>query len=337
MKYILYIILISGVSSIAYAQPTLNNFANYSIGDSTKYMSCDTTGFNPGTSGVNQTWNFSNLTVVDSSIHAVIHRNSASNGGQFPNASFVEVFDGNEIYIENNASQYAVGGLSLSGIIIKYPNTQINYMRPATYQDTLVDTFTSDYNAMSFNVKGGGVIRTKVDGYGTLILPDSTYTDVLRFKSEFEQVDTIQGLPGPGNLIFIKSHVYIWFDSSHTNALLRVDSVDIKSPVQNTTVYTVNYYKAAQPVVGINSLTSDKVIIGCYMGNGILKISADFDRNSIYKVYAYNTIGQAVYSSQFKPSGDMYLTDIPDLPSGVYYISLHADNQPPVSVKVYKQ
>lgn len=299
-------------------------------------MSCDTAGFSAGSGGANQTWNFTSLNVVDSLIYAIVHRNSASNGGQFPNASFVEVFGTNEVYVENNASQYAVGGLSQSGIIIKYPNTQINYNRPATYQDTLVDTFTTEYTVMSFNVKGAGVIRTKVDGYGTLVLPDSTYSNVLRFKIESDEVDTIQGLPAPANLVLVKARGYIWFDAKHKGALMRVDSIDIKSPVQNTTVYTVSYYKAGQ-ALGVQSISSFTEDAACYIGTGVIKINAPFNSDKEYHLSVYNSSGQVVFSDKFKATGNLYTNTISDLPNGLYYMSLSADNQQISAIKVYKR
>lgn len=73
-----------------------------------------------------------------------------------------------------------------------------------SFNTTVTDTFT---------IKGSpaaGIVTIHADGYGTLLLPEGQYEDVLRVVIT-------------GSHPWFKYQVYAWFDNKHASALLIID------------------------------------------------------------------------------------------------------------------
>jgi hypothetical protein len=87
------------------------------------------------------------------------------------------------------------------------------------------DSFTSlDYGGNSY-IDGKGCQLITADGYGTLILPDTTYTNVLRVKKTFtvRRVQNILGQTFPATLSV--DEVYEWYsDFASRTYLLQVSN-----------------------------------------------------------------------------------------------------------------
>ena len=134
---------------------------------------------------------------------------STTNGNLFPSANLVEKYsDGSFVYVNKTLNEnYLVGYIdtTTSNPAINYPNPMLFAKRPLNYGTIIKDTFTiSGSSAL-------GIVTIDPDAYGTLILPNGTYTNTLRVKiSQVHQ--------------WFTSIVYVWFDGIHTSALVKVDN-----------------------------------------------------------------------------------------------------------------
>lgn len=330
--YLMAAMLTAGAAAVA--QPTLNNALNYSIGDSVKYYTSDSSAFNPGGTGANQTWNFSSLPIVDSFVQKI----ASPSGSQFPNANLVELSaGGSEIYINNTANSYNVVGIvqSSSNLNMRYTNSQKMLERPVTFNNSLTDTFESQYTYSGQNLSGGGITTTEADGYGTLTLPDSTYNNVLRLRAHSVQKDSISGSPIPIYIDIVRTS-YMWLVDGYKEPILRADSFYLNSPGPAITTYTVAYRPKRQ-TVGINDISISNNAYSCYLDKNVLKLNGELNSGKEYTIRVYNQSGSVVDEKKFTGKGNSYQTSIAELPYGVYIISLQEEHGSPVYLTTGRQ
>lgn len=336
MKKVYYTILLSLIGATVYSQPTLTNITNFSIGDKAWYHTCDTAGFKPGSAGANVTWDFSNISVKGPFEFKVIDKSQAQFGSQYPDADFVEVsIDGSEAYIKNTSTDYSLVAAEQAGVLISYPDNLLLTKRPVTYNDVFTDNYTTSYTYLSYSLSGSGSSTTTADGYGTLVLPDTTYNNVLRMHVNFSQTDKISGFPPPSDEVKIKGNIYIWLDAFHKAPLMRYDSLSIESLLQNTLTKKV-FFIDDNPV-SVNEVTTDAINIEAYISNSQVLLSADFNLHSKHVLRIYNSGGALVETISFVPETKKTLLPTKDLPTGNYILSVQEIGNNPVAIKVFKQ
>jgi hypothetical protein len=177
-------------------------------GDSINY-NIDTTTFKTVLSGGKGiTWSFTGLKKQDS---VKVHFKDTSGlqySSSFPSANYTSIINNELVYLEETAS-----GVKVKGAVITVQDTQFVAVYNTTYNhidfllnynDDLTETYFSDetkYNLLiyingvqnaadSLEINRTGTITKKVDGCGTLKMPDATY-DVLRIYKEETVADTV--------------------------------------------------------------------------------------------------------------------------------------------------
>lgn len=334
MKKLIYASILLFSAQMLQAQPVMTDLLNFTIGDTLHYKQVDTAGFNPGAAGANVTWDFSNMKFKRWLNIYIIHPNSASNGGLFPNATYVEALaSGDEVYVKNDAS-YTVEGVVQAGVVIQYPDARKVLTRPITYNDTFKDGYTTKYSVQTYNLEGAGNSTTIVDGYGQLITPDDTFDNVLRVKATFTQSDTVKGLvPLVANSIGTS---YYWFDSAHKEPLMRVEEIDITSPLQNARVYVVAYIDTNPPAADVEDVTSSSAKVNAVINDRNLLLSGDLITGKEYSLALYSQNGQAIVNTKFVANSNVLITSLPELPSGIYVLTLTKQGSRPQVIKVIK-
>ncbi len=210
MKMKITLLLVGIIPSIAFAQPTVTNAEDFTIGTVLKFQKCNTKGITEGKSGPNQTWDFSKLKPTGDTITEwMVLPSSTTHGHLFPTANQVEKYsDGSFVYVNKTESEnLLVGYVDTTKAFppTHYPNPMLFAKRPLNYGVTITDTFT---------MKGSpalGIITIEPDAYGTLILPNGTHNNVLRVKiTETHPWFTFT--------------IFVWFDGIKTSSLLKIDS-----------------------------------------------------------------------------------------------------------------
>jgi len=295
MKRTITLFMLALIPAILSAQPTITNAENFSIGTVLTFQQCNSTGVNPGNSGASQTWNFSTLTSLGTtSIETMVTPASTTHGNLFPTSNLVEQYsNGTFVYVNATVdSSYLVGYVdTTNNLIIHYPNSLLFALRPITYTNITTDTFSDIFSSPSYNFNGQGTSTINADGYGTLILPNGTYSNVLRLKITQNETDTI--LPSH-TLSNTNTISYVWFDGVHTSALLKIDSTHSGTFSSKSVEYLLN------ETTGITELTKNNVFnIYPNPTNGEFTIILQTDNAEINVT---DILGQGIIKTQTRQS-----------------------------------
>lgn len=131
----------------------------------------------PGSGGANQTWDLSAVTVSPAGVLTVIDPSTTPCASMFPTSNWGEQTPGTNpyIYMLRTASQIEVMGENWPSSCtggMTYSNTKIALKFPFNYTDTYSDPYV--------NNNGSYTCTVTYDGYGTLITPTGTITNVAR-------------------------------------------------------------------------------------------------------------------------------------------------------------
>jgi hypothetical protein len=175
--------LIAAVAGDSIAQPIITSSITSSpIGTiDTAYAASATVA--PGSGGAGITWNMSTLATIFAAKLTVANPATTPYASTFPSATFAVKVEGttttynydrqSSMGVENVAITY--GGV---GVGTDYsPNLRMSVPFPFHYTDVARDTFQT-------TTSGQDTVRLTYDGYGTLITPFHTYTNVIRIKEE---------------------------------------------------------------------------------------------------------------------------------------------------------
>jgi|GEM_PF-662085 len=292
----------SGCNLTGIISPILNatDFTSYYKSDS--YAADNVIGLSPGSAGANRTWDFSGLSVALDGTFDLAPVASTPYTGDFPTAnfSFKSTFIGDtdpyySYYKTSPTTAESVGGANSMGTnleidhstLFQFPyvyNTVIN----DTYQDVgdiIVSSFTSTY-----------------DGYGTLITPYGTYTNVIRQKRV--EVD--------GTYTYTD---YNWFS---TNPFKYIMSVGFLTNGTDSSNY-VSVFSNFAPL----SLAefNKKSVVKVYPNPAISEIRLQLpDAVILDKIVVIDISGKIV----IRQSENLNQIDVEKLPSGLYILESYS-------------
>jgi hypothetical protein len=322
MKF--YLLLASTlIPFIGKAQPVLTNMLNYTIGTVIDERNCNSAGIQPGIAGPGVTWNFSNLPGTDTLTSKIMNPASTPNGSMFPLATYaIKSEDGSYSYIKRNyftsSTVSVILGVadSTSGMTFSYSDPITLSSVPFTYGDSLTDNYIMSMP----NASGAGDVIIKADGYGTLQLPNFTYSNVLRIKSVYHEMDTIYA--GPAYITTdIKGLKYEWYDNLHFSPLMTWDSTSIVTTAGNSTQKSVTYF-INEKVLGIDDL-SENISFSANLNGDQLNIFGELRTDKKYKLQLFGLDGRLLHESLLKATGKHTQTKISQVfPPGIYILKI---------------
>lgn len=164
------------------AQPVIPNANNMPAPGMIVPVS-QTTVTNVGPGGANQTWDFSAAPFLPVGNAEVITPASSPIGSSFPNANYALSLQGqnNYSFFTKSATKLEVLAWTITtpGIGNDYsPNPKTVLKFPFNYMDSETDTWQKVGGSPS-------TVTISYDGYGTLVMPGATYTDVVRIKEDY--------------------------------------------------------------------------------------------------------------------------------------------------------
>jgi hypothetical protein len=261
MKKLFTILLL--VSALkATGQPTLNSSVFPVPGTTFYYQDANPGGLLPGPAGANQTWNFSTVTPTGSPVlQNFVTPASTPYSSSHPGATVCEtISDGAggfiyAYYISNTSATELKGISFLSGttpVNFIYSNTQKVLQYPLTYTNSFTDAFVGSYTIIQTGITitdyRSGTETVTGDGYGTLIVPGATYTNVLRVKIRQLITDSIVyvGVPIPAVVQHYFSTTHNWISATISNKLAQMTLSFDTTISSNPTTY--NSYARYQPL-----------------------------------------------------------------------------------------
>ncbi|MEZ4738581.1 MAG: T9SS type A sorting domain-containing protein [Flavobacteriales bacterium] len=182
----------------------------------------------PGASGANITWDLSTAAFSGANYtYTAQDISSVPGAGQFPNANAVYQVDLTNGFSGYYFFDYTVGftdhGELINGtgldLVAPYSDPMTYCTTPIVFGGNGSDTyaFASTNNTITSNTTG--TITWNVDAYGTLLLPNATYTNVLRVRTlEVETTTTsIGGFPITNES---QEETWLWFKAGYPLPLL---------------------------------------------------------------------------------------------------------------------
>lgn len=308
----LIVLLMSGV--IAKGQPTLD-YVDYTqfYGQSTTFFSNTSTNVDTNIvylDGANQTWDYGNL--VGDTFYQQYYADVAGLpfNSQFPNANLGDsnVFAGG-IGVAYGFYELTNSYLTLWGIAgvanADYIDPVDNYVFPFNYQQVHVDSFETVQ-------EGPGLITTTYDGYGTLISPLGTFTNVVRVKNEIYKQAT--------NTF---STSYLWVDVVTGFIHFSVDGNDIQWVDQSMIATAIDEATQNDPLARVYPTIGD--------GNYQLENLS----NETLEVTVLDISGRMVFSTSVNTV--MYAINLTKEPAGVYLVRVVNQGGHMRTLKIVKQ
>ena len=325
MKRIFYSFLAFALPISAFAQiPVIDSAESYYVGQHFHYMLCSPAA--AGDSGAMQSWDFTSIS--DSTIVPVDVFSSVA----YPGYDSVSMGGGTSYVVNVNNSQTTMKEADAQIAVVTYSPVILLAPHPVTYSDTASGSFTDVSTAPS---TGGGTWNLKADGYGSLKTPQATFDNTLRIRTYRSEDDTI-ALFGSEHVDFIS---YMWYDSTHSFPLMRIDSV-IATGLFPVTNITVAYYTTDTPTA-VRNINRSEANAAAHFDNNGLVLKTALVQGHQYKLGLLNLNGQIVYATTFTASGgELERFNITNqMPAGTYFLSVSEMNtvKAPLSIKVLKQ
>jgi len=213
------------------AQNTINSGDIANIGDGHFQKECDTTGVQAGNAGNGITWDFSSLVPkTDSTFLDYVDPATTAYANSFTTANVaLEEENGALSYFELTANEYNYyGSVSDDGtggtIKYTYSDPARYFTFPLAFGNTSSDNLAAGYTSGGLVYTRTGTIDTEYDGFGTLILPTGTFTDVSRVKifEDNHDVATVQGFPIN---VDVSITTYEWISKGNKAPLLIISYV----------------------------------------------------------------------------------------------------------------
>jgi hypothetical protein len=315
-------LLMAILPTILSAQPVISNSESFTLGTILIFQNCNATGVLAGDSGASQTWNFSTLdTLGGTSVEWMVSPDSTTHGGLFPTTDLVEKYsNGTFVYVNSSADSSLLSGYvdTVNNEIIKYSDPVLFALRPITYGTIATKNYSDSFFSSSYNYYGQGTATINGDGYGTLILPNGTYNNVLRIKITETESDTAY----PSGVVSVTTIIsWVWFDGIHTSALLKIDSTH-----SGTFITKSVEYLSSETSAGIEVLNKETGIsIYPNPASTILNIHQTQSTQSIKQLIITDILGNEVYK-EILPSIVNYPLSIVNWNPGIYFYEIRSNN-----------
>jgi hypothetical protein len=217
MKQITLIILSMFFTFISFSQVLLTLINNSPTpGDSNLYVKIPF--IVPGDAGPDKVWDFSGIGMTGEKMVSKI--SSASSDKEKGDIDFNVILNeqGSAYYYQLTGDSFMEVGQLTKDWTVTYSDPVIRMIYPFAYGDHFTDNFAGV--ATIKNVKRAefnGVYSVTADAYGTLILPDHSYTDVLRLRTESNGLEI-----NPCHSVEVKVIHYLWYALGHRYPLMNV-------------------------------------------------------------------------------------------------------------------
>lgn len=330
--FLLILIAFSGVANFkAKAQPTLTAAnTNVVIGEQfiSNEFSFNAAQFNSSlTSGLNQTWNFSNLTsVFFPPINVYFQPNHLPLGpNPYPAANVVTGCDDEYEYLKVNADSVVMVGYynHFTEETVDYSNSVKKNQYPFTYNNSFTDNFAGIGDGMGPPVPLTGNIKVTADGYGTLILPNGTVANVLRVKSLKVTTTSLPNLTALDTITNLD-----WYLPGVHVPILRLSKQQFFAPNYSATYYQGYYINPF--ALSIKEETAANINLQLFPNPATSELTIQYQTQKPVKITLQNLVGKQIAEL---PAGkgssglQRLKVDVSNYPKGVYVLRLETEGQ----------
>jgi hypothetical protein len=300
------IFLILGQTSLN-AQVTLTAVTSNPLpGDSTTFYRDNT--LSEGGSGPNVIWDFSML--PPTSKHQV---NYVASGGNIPPGVPLASYSPPQVL--GWYFVYAYSNDSIAFVVEKVPmysgysctkNPRMVLRYPLSYNsNTYIDSFhcTSGTPGKSITYDDVGSQVISADAYGTLILPDTTYQDILRVKKVITTKRTTTDPNQNKNYFTVVEEIYEWYSATASRTFL----LQIGKHISTTDVTNLISF---DPEISLYPNPASTHLI----------ISLEKSKTDLLSIGLKSISGNDVLNITGIPGKHNYIMDVSNVSSGLYYL-----------------
>ena len=332
MKRIYYfVVALCLINAGLKAQPVITYNGNASkIGD-TYNFSGEVGSFDPGPAGVNQTWDFSNISPTFTSSPNAVTPASTPYAGTFPEATIALAQSGeNNSYIYSKVSTSEMLNVGIANtldgggeLIIHYTDPVKLLKYPFSFSESYTDSYYTSYSMMEgMTTHEWGNATVTADAWGSVTTPAGTY-NTLRIKRERTYTDSIW-MAG----IFISANTYTQTDYEWYTATSHTPVISISVTGDGTTItYRTDYVSGIEETPGVQVNVFPNPV------TDQLTIQSE---KKIKNIRLLSARGQLI--NEFPESNDQYhqTIDFSNLPKGAYFIEIGFSNGISVTRKVIR-
>ena len=317
------LLLLLGASAMFSAQITLTKAANDPISGNLVNYNHVTGVVNNSATGANVTFSNGGLIMGVSSITTY----------STPTSTEISTFPGSTIKMADGATTvyYKASSTKLEITGIVNPQATLNFnvdngtynSYPLTYGPAQNDTAKGTFSSSSANGLFSGTMAAIADAYGTLIIGNQTYSNVLRVKytqnfNLYASFDIIYANP----IGTVTNTAYAYYDASHRYALLNSTSGNISVPLLsiNQTVATALALNEAFLATSSNAVKKENLVVYPNPAQDFIGFKGNTDNYSKANIYSLD--GKLVKTSDVK-SGNIQISD---LPPASYFIEISGKN-----------
>ncbi len=203
-------------------------------------------------------------------------------------------------------------------IVAEYYESDTIITFPFTYQDSgkSFGGWGVDLNSLGQNIvyKADYEREWKVEGWGTLITPYTTHSNVLKVKTTLDQIDSLNFMGTPFG-IPRKIVEYTWYDAAFGLPVMKAEGIET---LGLTTITTVRFYDLLFASVNEEN-RNIKFTVYPNPAQEFIQISSIENKSTSYQLIDMQgkVVGSSSFSSQIS---------ISELTSGVYFIQLLDEN-----------
>jgi hypothetical protein len=165
--------------ALAHAQPVLTHAGN-APQPGTTYTMRYGPYVQPGSAGVNQTWDLSGLVTDSTRMIMLVQPAATQHGTSFSSSTVAETGADAVMYFRSATDGVYFVGSEADGLLIVHSDQGSYLPFPCTYQTEWTDAVAAQFTVDGIDVDRTGTITGVADGHGTLILPTGEVNDVLR-------------------------------------------------------------------------------------------------------------------------------------------------------------
>lgn len=284
-----------------------------------------------GVTGSGVTWDYSALTGemgVASNTDNVVDASTTAYAGTFTNAEYNDdLATFASIYFSNSVDSTTIYGYVFTvdafDVVIHH---SVDPLKSLTYPIS-VGGSVSDVTEGIVDVNSGaatgtttGTATTTVDGFGTLIVGNDTYTDVIRVKLVENISTSITVNPFPPDNGTVTRTIYSYYQlATDKQPIFMHGTIVIVSTALNDN-YTSVYYSSLPSYVGVAELNDGDFSVYPNPANSVVTITTD---GTADKLNVFNAAGQLVAS--FINPAETETIDVASLPAGIYVIQVTKD------------
>jgi|GEM_PF-6242156 len=192
MKNFLFLFVLL-MSLGAIAQPTATSSIIPEPGDSIHLIRSQTNNFLESSTGANQTWDFSSLSPDPGNAEfyfKFFNPEDTPHGDRYPTAQLAAMNPDSQFvyYIFDGQALQLIGAVGIvpgfGTVFADYLDNEFEQVFPVDFGVTWSDDFNGNNVFGVASAPFNGDISGEIDGFGTLVLPSGTFSNVLRVREE---------------------------------------------------------------------------------------------------------------------------------------------------------